>query len=73
MHKLQEFRLLADLSQADVAAAVGVSQAAISQAEAGSLPRLPVMRAIVKALNDAGVSCTLDDVFPPESESGRAA
>lgn len=69
MHRLQEFRTRAGLSQADIAKAAGVTQAAISQAEAGSLPRLPVMRAVVKAINDAGVECTLDEVFPADQSA----
>lgn len=66
MNQIRKFRETAKLTQVELAKQVGVSQAAISDAERGAIPKLGTMRSIVKALNEAGVECSLDDVFPPE-------
>lgn len=68
---LKDFRELANLTQAELARASGVSQQLISHIETGH--RSPAelgldrARAIVAALVESGATCALDDVFPPRS------
>ena len=73
---LKAFREASGLTQAGLAKACGwgCNQSRICNYETGrSQPTLTNCRAIVVALNDSGVSCSLDDVFPPETESGQVA
>lgn len=71
MNAIREFRDKAGLSQERLGASCGLTKAAISNYETGArTPDLATGRRIVRVLNEAGVSCTLDDVFPP---SGVAA
>ena len=58
-NKLAVVRRMLDIVQEDLAAAAGVSQNTISDAEAGKPIKLPTAQAIVVALG-AGV----DDIFP---------
>ncbi|MEJ2046453.1 MAG: helix-turn-helix transcriptional regulator [Reinekea sp.] len=69
--RLRKYRTEAKLSQGELAILVGFSdgQRRISHYENGKRrprPDLNDCRALVKALNQAGVACTLDDVFPPD-------
>ena len=69
--RLRKYRTEAKLSQGELAKLVGFSdgQRRISHYETGSRrPNLNDCRALVRVLNQAGVYCTLDDVFPPDQE-----
>lgn len=66
MNQIRHFRESSSLSREDLAKAIGRKEAAIGHYELGRrIPGLEVARKIVIALNTAGVSCSLDDVFPP--------
>lgn len=74
--QLKKYRLKAGLTQKELAEAANFppSQRRISYYETGLRhPKLDDCRLLIAALNDAGVSCTLDDVFPPESDSDQEA
>lgn len=65
MNKICFFREKAGLSQRALSKMVHRTQGAICHYELGTRhPSLAISRKIVKAINDAGVPCTLDDVFP---------
>jgi putative transcriptional regulator len=68
MNNLITYRKKAGLSQNGLSSASGVTQQQISSLELGSRSAdrqsLQACRALVAALNRAGVNCTLDDVFP---------
>ncbi|PKM30214.1 MAG: transcriptional regulator [Gammaproteobacteria bacterium HGW-Gammaproteobacteria-11] len=67
MNRISEVRRQAGITQTALAASLGWSQGRISNYEANRRePGLAECRAIVAALNEQGVKCTLDDVFPPE-------
>ncbi|MFK1433007.1 helix-turn-helix transcriptional regulator [Pseudomonas aeruginosa] len=62
------------IKQTALAAAVGWNQDRLSNYELGKRSvGLADCRAIVAAFNRLGVSCTLDDVFPPEPITAQAA
>lgn len=66
--RLKKYRLKAGLTQAELADLANFpnGQRRVSYYESGD--RVPVLddcRLLVSVLNQAGVSCTLDDVFPP--------
>ncbi len=67
---LKHYRKQAGLSQADLSEKSGVSKQHITFLETSkrSPDRMALehCRALVSALNDAGVACGIDDVFPPE-------
>lgn len=75
MNRIQTFREEARLSQSQLGAACGwgkTSQSRVSNYENDvRTPSLDDMRAIVSALSNSGVECSLDDVFPPKK--GHAA
>lgn len=72
MHYLKSYREQAGLTQQELAKLAGVRQPTLSQYESGGMPGLNVARRLVKALNECGVTCALDDVFPEtESASSR--
>lgn len=74
MSALTLARKKAGLTQQQLAVIVGITQAAIGHYEKlRRTPGLADSRRIVAALNDHGVDCTLDEVFPPEQEQGAAA
>ena len=65
MHKLKSYRELAGLTQGQLGKAVGLRQTAVSNYEnEPRIPSLQLCRAFVKVINDKGVSCVVDDVFP---------
>ncbi len=65
MLSLKKYRKLSKYSQAKFARMTGVSQSTISHYEKGRrTPSIADARKVVSALNNLGVSCTLDDVFP---------
>ena len=65
-NNLSRYRGLAKLSQSELAKKSGLSQAYVSLLEQGERRDLSIDRgrALVRAINEAGVVCTLDDVFP---------
>ncbi len=66
MNQIRHFRESSSLTREDLAKAIGRKEAAIGHYELGRrIPGLEVARKIVIALNSAGASCSLDDVFPP--------
>ncbi len=70
MLKLKHYRVRACLTQEELGKKCGfkAAQSRIALYESGErVPPLQVARIIVAALNDAGVTCTLDEVFPPEA------
>ena len=74
--RLRKYRTEAKLSQGELASLVGFSdgQRRISHYETGKRrPDLNDCRALVKALNQVGVVCTLDDVFPPDEPEQESA
>ncbi|MAC99690.1 MAG: transcriptional regulator [Pseudomonadales bacterium] len=74
MNRIAEIRNRAGLSQAQLIGKLGWSQGRVSNYESGTrTPGLEESRCIVDALNSLGASCTLDDVFPREEASRRAA
>jgi len=76
---LKDFRIKARLSQEELADRAGVSQQLISKIERGerSNQTLDTARKLIRALSDAGVSCSVDEVFtteaPPEPKPTEAA
>jgi|14_taG_2_1085336.scaffolds.fasta_scaffold01785_14 putative transcriptional regulator len=74
MHQIKQYREKAGLTQDQLGKLIGsFGQSTISNYETrSSIPELPVCRRIVKTLNDNGIKCSLDDVFPP-NESDSAA
>lgn len=73
MNRISELRGKV-VSQTDLAVALGWSQGRLSNYESGRrIPSLADSRAITGALNALGVSCSLDDVFPPAQAALKAA
>jgi len=74
MNRIAEHREKGGIRQRELVAALGWTQTRVSNYEAGRrIAGLAECRAIIAALNRLGVSCTLDDVFPPELEILKAA
>lgn len=73
MNSIQKHREQAGVSQEQLGNRCGwgnKSQSRISNYETGKrTPSLEDMRLIVSALNNSGVECSIDDLFPPRSES----
>lgn len=73
MNRIQEYREKAGLNQEQLGRKCGWSstaQSRISNYEHGKrTPSLDDMRMIVCALNDSGVECSIDDLFPPQKHS----
>lgn len=68
MNRIAEIRKAVDKTQAQLASELGWRVSRIGNYELGlRTPGLYECRVIVKALNDMGASCSLEDVFPPES------
>lgn len=66
MNLIAEKRKEAGISQAGLAQKLGWSQSRIANYETCTrTPSLSASRLIVSALNDMGLDCTLDAVFPP--------
>jgi putative transcriptional regulator len=67
MSNLKETRKRVGLTQAELAAAVGLTQGAIAHYENERRePGLDECRSIVKALNKKGAKTSLDKLFPPK-------
>lgn len=74
MSALTNARKKAGLTQRDLADRLGLTQGAIAHYEADRrVPRLDICRRIVSALNDHGLECTLEEVFPETGQQKRAA
>lgn len=68
MQKINTFRRKKGITQKDLAEALGWSVRRISNYEQGiRTPNIKDCQQIVKGLNQLGVKCGLDDVFPLES------
>lgn len=70
MSVLAVYRKRAGLTQVELAAAANVTQGAITHIESGRTksPEIVTLRKIVSALNAHGVSCSVDDIFPPSQD-----
>nr|WP_019365289.1 helix-turn-helix transcriptional regulator [Pseudomonas luteola] len=67
MSNLRETRKRVGMTQAELAASVGLTQAAIGHYENDRRePGLEECRLIVKALNKKGAKTSLDKLFPPK-------
>jgi putative transcriptional regulator len=75
MNQLRHFREQANLTRGELALALGLKTAgAVEHYEAGRRnPPLDKARKIVAVLNDKGVDCSLDAVFPPPKPKKRRA
>lgn len=68
MNRIAEVRKAVDKTQAQLANELGWRVSRIGNYEIGlRTPGLMECRAIVKALNNIGAKCSLEDVFPSES------
>ena len=66
MNQISKFRKQGGLSQQTLASKVGWGQSRLANYEVNTrTPSLSDSRRIVSALNELGVDCSLDDVFPP--------
>ena len=66
MNLISKYRKKASISQVVLARAVGWNQPRLANYESNlRTPSLADSRLIVCALNEFGVKCSLDDVFPP--------
>lgn len=73
MSSLKQFREKAGVTQAALAERVGMTQGAIAHYENGRrTPGLAESRRLMLALNDLGVSCSLDELFPDPSRKSAA-
>lgn len=74
MNRISHLRASKNVSQVTLAEALGWSQGRLSNYESGRrIPSLADSRAITAALNDLGVVCSLDDVFPLPKEIAKNA
>lgn len=74
MNRIADIRREAGIAQRALVNELGWSQGRLSNYEACTrMPCLADCRAIVRSLNKLGAVCTLDDVFPPESEQANLA
>ena len=73
MSSLKQFREKAKVTQAALAERVGITQGAIAHYENGRrTPGLAESRRLMLALNDLGVSCSLDELFPDPARKSAA-
>jgi putative transcriptional regulator len=74
MNRIADHRERAGIKQRDLVATLGWTQTRLSNYESGRrVAGLAESRAITAALNQLGVKCSLDDVFPPEMEFKNVA
>jgi putative transcriptional regulator len=74
MNRITEYREGAGIKQRQLVAELGWTQTRVSNYEAGRRTAgLAECRAIVRVLNKLGAKCSLDDVFPPEPVTCKAA
>ncbi|MGU2289652.1 helix-turn-helix transcriptional regulator [Pseudomonas aeruginosa] len=73
-NRIAEYRGRLGYTQTRLAHELGWAQDRLSNYETGKRAlRLDGCRALVTTFNRLGVSCTLDDVFPPEPITAQAA
>lgn len=73
MSSLKHFREKAKVTQAALAERVGMTQGAIAHYENGRrTPGLAESRRLMVALNDLGVNCSLDELFPVTPKKSAA-
>lgn len=64
MHGVQQIRQRLGMTQAELAAAVGVTQSAVSQYERGDSQITPnVARRLIELAREHGVKATFDDIY----------
>ena len=69
MNRIQAFREGGGIRQVELASQLGWSQSRLSNYETGHrVPGLDEARAVVRGLNELGVNCSLDEVFPAGGE-----
>jgi putative transcriptional regulator len=74
MNRIACLRKEAQIKQRDLGELLGWTQTRLSNYESGHrMPGLSECRAITSALNQLGAACSLDDVFPPELQTSKAA
>lgn len=67
MNRISQYRKKANVSQQALAQKIGWIQPRLANYETKvRTPSLADSRRIIEALNQLGVKCSLDDVFPPE-------
>lgn len=67
MNNIKTLRDQAGKTQADLAAALGITQGAVAHYEKSRRnPGLSTSRKIASVINNWGVKCSINDVFPPE-------
>ncbi|MDO9893215.1 helix-turn-helix transcriptional regulator [Glaesserella parasuis] len=65
MNRISEFRKAANLTQVEIAKLINKTQGAFGHYETGLRePSISTAKKIVRVLNEHGVACSLDDVFP---------
>lgn len=66
-NNIPHYRKQAGLTQKALCERMGMKVSRLANYETGIRdPGLPECRAILRALLEAGASCTLDDLFPPD-------
>jgi len=74
MNRIADHREKAGIRQRDLVSILGWTQTRISNYESGRrVAGLAESRAITAALNQLGIKCSLDDVFPPEMDFKKVA
>ncbi|MFJ2536641.1 helix-turn-helix transcriptional regulator [Pseudomonas sp. NPDC087614] len=74
MNRIADYREKAGIKQRDLVLILGWTQTRISNYESGRrIAGLAESRAITAALNQLGIKCTLDDVFPPKIDFKNVA
>ncbi|MGL5597933.1 MAG: helix-turn-helix transcriptional regulator [Aeromonas sp.] len=67
MNRVKELRTVAGKTQYELATELGITQGAVAHYEMSRRkPGLDMCRRIVSAINEWGVKCSINDVFPPE-------
>lgn len=70
MSPLTEYRKKLNISQREFGDRAGFSQSAINHYETGRrTPCISDARKIVETLNNLGIACTFDEVFPPKDKA----
>lgn len=70
MNRIKQYRERLGVTQSDMAATLHISQGSIAHYENGRRsPGLDMCRAIVQFFCEQGVDCTLEDLFPAETEA----
>lgn len=68
MNNIKALRDQAGKTQSELAAELGITQGAVAHYEKSRRqPGLATCRKIASVINRWGVSCSVNDVFPPES------